>query len=144
MKTECHPICRVVALSAFLAPGLLPAQGMAQGVQAPMVINPYAGMFGSMGNVYSPYYRQFHPYGMSGMAGPVNGAANIWGNHYIVSPNPYGGMFGSMGNVYSPYYRQFHRSGMSGPTGTVIPGGNLGQHAPYHYPYFLPPMMGTM
>ena len=28
--------------------------------------SPYTGMYGSMGNVYSPYYRQYHVYGMGG------------------------------------------------------------------------------
>ena len=31
--------------------------------------SPYEGMYGSMGNTYSPYYRQFHNPGMAG-AGP--------------------------------------------------------------------------
>ena len=37
-------------------------------------VNPYSGMFGSMGNVYSPYYRQFHTPGMSGMSGMAPGS----------------------------------------------------------------------
>ena len=105
----------------------------------PYVTNPYGGMFGSMGNVYSPYYRQFHP---SGMSGPLTGMTGISGMHYIV--NPYAGMYGSMGNVYSPYYRQFHHSGMGGTAGAPGPGTIPGQGIRYHYPYFLPPAMGTM
>lgn len=129
-------ICRPVLLSAFLMPASLLAQDMMQGV--PYVTNPYGGMFGSMGNVYSPYYRQFHQYGMSG---PLSGTTTMTGMHYIISP--YGGMYGSMGNVYSPYYRQFHWSGMSGTGGPQIPGVIYGQGTRYHYPYFLPPTMGT-
>ncbi len=31
--------------------------------------NPHAGMYGSMGNVDSPYYRQFQPSHQRGMSG---------------------------------------------------------------------------
>jgi hypothetical protein len=30
-------------------------------------------MYGSMGNIYSPYYRQFHNPGMAGSARPGSG-----------------------------------------------------------------------
>ncbi len=76
------------------------------------ITNPYAGMYGSMANVDSPYYRRFqrhHPQGMRDMP-PAGG-----NREYIT--NPYAGMYGSMGNVDSPYYRQFQPSyqrGMSG------------------------------
>jgi hypothetical protein len=80
--------------------------------------NPYSGMYGSMGNVYSPYYRQFHP-GMSSMPGPpprsVMPGAGASGPEHII--NPYSGMYGSMGNVYSSYYRRYpqpYTRGMSG------------------------------
>jgi hypothetical protein len=105
----------------------------------PYVTNPYGGMFGSMGNIYSPYYRQFH---QSGMSGPFTEATRIPGLHYNV--NPYAGMYGSMGNVYSPYYRQFHQPGMGGMAGAPIPGVVPGPGIQYHYPYFMPPTMGAM
>jgi hypothetical protein len=105
----------------------------------PYVTNPYGGMFGSMGNIYSPYYRQFH---QSGMSGPFTEATRIPGLHYNV--NPYAGMYGSMGNVYSPYYRQFHQPGMGGMAGAPIPGVVPGPGIRYHYPYFMPPTMGAM
>jgi len=41
-----------------------PMPGMSDGEY---IYSPYSGMYGSMGNVYSPYYRQFHSPGMSGM-----------------------------------------------------------------------------
>jgi hypothetical protein len=116
--------------------GRLPVREIQYTPGIPYVTNPYGGMFGSMGNVYSPYYRQFH---QSGMSGPVTGISGI---HYIVSP--YAGMYGSMGNVYSPYYRQFHQSGMGGTAGALSPGTIPGQGIRYHYPYFLPPTMGNM
>ena len=93
---------------------------LAQGISGPYgtnyVPNPYAGMFGSMGNVYSPYYRRFHQQGMIGMTGMGIAEEPV----VPYQTNPYAGMFGSMGNVYSPYYRQFHQQGMSGMTGMGI------------------------
>ncbi len=118
--------------------GSLPVRQMQGMPGIPYVTNPYGGMFGSMGNVYSPFYRQFH---QSGMSGPLTGVNTISGIHYIV--NPYAGMYGSMGNVYSPYYRQFHQSGMGGTAGALGPGTLQGPGIRYHYPYFLPPTMGT-
>ena len=49
--------------------GMVPATAQPSAPQGPYIVNPYDGMFGSMGNVYSPYYRQFHQRGMSGMTG---------------------------------------------------------------------------
>jgi hypothetical protein len=55
--------------------GLAMAQGQSQAGPGGYVLNPYSGMYGSMGNVYSPYYRQFHmPPGMSGMSGGEPGS----------------------------------------------------------------------
>lgn len=105
----------------------------------PYVTNPYGGMFGSMGNVYSPYYRPFRGSGMAG-DGAAIGMADPWGSRYHV--NPYAGMYGSMGNVYSPYYRQFHPYGMGGMGGAPPAGTGSGPVTPYHYPYFLPPTTG--
>lgn len=119
--------------------GGLPGMSMHEMPGIPYVTNPYGGMFGSMGNVYSPYYRPFH---QSGMGGPLGGMTHVPGMHYNI--NPYAGMYGSMGNVYSPYYRQFHQSGMGGMAGAPIPGVSPGQGVRYHYPYFLPPAMGGM
>ena len=121
--------------------GMGPATGPSRAPQVPYVMNPYEGMFGSMGNVYSPYYRQFHQRGMSGMTGmgPAAGIPRAPEVPYVM--NPYEGMFGSMGNVYSPYYRQFHQSDMN----DAMPGGSgLPQGTRHRYPYFLPPTMGTM
>jgi hypothetical protein len=124
------------------------AQGMAGMSPGGQIPSPYAGMFGSMGNVYSPYYRQFHPPGMAGMSGmvaPAQGMGQVpaqptpgmphpamWPGAAVAPPpllgtgvpgaspypSPYGGMFGSMGNVYSPYYRQFHTPETVGPGGS--------------------------
>jgi hypothetical protein len=122
------------------------AQGMAGMGGARQMPSPYSGMYGSMGNVYSPYYRQFRSPEMAGMAdmaaaqgagqGPAQAAVGIpypafWSGSaaYPVPmpgagtpgaepyPSPYGGMYGSMGNVYSPYYRQYHNPGMAGASG---------------------------
>ena len=61
----------VAALPAALA--LLSSQALAQGMAGMagegQIPSPYDGMYGSMGNVYSPYYRQFHAPGMGGMTG---------------------------------------------------------------------------
>ena len=93
-------------LPLLLATGWSFASEVPPGSRVPYAVNPYAGMFGSMGNVYSPYYRQFHQSGMSGMAatGAVTVPPPAPQVPYLVNPNA--GMFGSMGNVYSPYYRQ--------------------------------------
>jgi hypothetical protein len=80
------------------------------------VTNPYDGMYGSMGGVYGPYYRQFYAPGMSGMSGMYPGSGAYWmsGQQYILNPQ-YGmsGMYGSMGNVYAPYSRQFYSPGIA-------------------------------
>jgi hypothetical protein len=80
------------------------------------VTNPYDGMYGSMGGVYGPYYRQFYAPAMSGMAGMYPGSGPYWmsGQQYILNPQ-YGmsGMYGSMGNVYAPYSRQFYSPGIA-------------------------------
>jgi len=123
------------------------AQGMAGMGGAGQMPNPYDSMYGSMGNVYSPYYRQFHSPGMAGMTGmaaPAQGSGQgpaqaavgmpdpaFWSGSaaYPVPmpgagtpgaapyPSPYGGMYGSMGNIYSPYYRQYQNPGMAGASG---------------------------
>jgi hypothetical protein len=66
---------------------------------------PYAGMYGSMGNVYHPYYRGTMPPGMGGMSGAraLPGTERMGVPAYMDSP--YSGMYGSMGNVYHPSYR---------------------------------------
>jgi hypothetical protein len=130
---------------------LLSSQALAQGMAGMGVPgwmpSPYEGMYGSMGNVYSPYYRQFHGPGMAGMTGmaaPAQGAGQalaqptpgmpspgFWSGPAAYPaplpgfgapgaapyPTPYEGMYGSMGNAYSPYYRQFHNPGMAGASG---------------------------
>ena len=140
----------VAALPAALA--LLSSQALAQGMAGMagegQIPSPYDGMYGSMGNVYSPYYRQFHTPGMGGMTGmaqPAPGAGQapapaslgmpdpaFWSGQPPYSmpmpgaggpgaapyPSPYAGMYGSMGNIYSPYYRQFHNPGMAGASDT--------------------------
>ena len=143
----------VTALPAAMA--LLSSHALAQGMAGMgpggQIQSPYAGMYGSMGNVYSPYYRQFHFPGMAGMTGmaapaqatgqaPAQATPGMPGPAFSPGsatypapmpgagasgaapyPNPYGGMYGSMGNVYSPYYRQFHFPGMAGMTGMAAP-----------------------
>ena len=105
---ETMHLIRVVPFFAavFFPSGPVLAQATADSHGVGYATNPYSGMYGSMGNVNSPYYRQFHMPGMSGMSGmglvPAPG-----GGDYMV--NPYSGMYGSMGNVYSPYYRRFHQ-----------------------------------
>ena len=111
--------------SMLLLNGLAMAQGQSQTGPGGYILNPYSGMYGSMGNVYRPYYRQFHMTpGMSGMSGsgPGSGMSGMSGDGYVV--NPYSGMYGSMGNVYHPYYRQFQPSGMSGMSGIDPGSGN--------------------
>lgn len=106
-------------LAACLLSGYTLADNTARMSGTEYSASPYAGMYGSMGNVYSPYYRKFHTPGMIGMYGPhslpVIPEAGMSAPGYITSP--YSGMYGSMGNVYSPYYRRYHRPfppGMSG------------------------------
>ena len=120
------------------------AQGLAGNAGGPYFVNPYESMFGSMGNVYSPYYRQFHAPGIAG-TGRMAGMSGAPGVPY--APNPYSGMFGSMGNVYSPYYRQFHGPGMGGMAGPYPFAGRVGepgQAGQALYPTFLEPTMGSM
>jgi hypothetical protein len=139
----------VAALPAAMV--LLSSQALAQGMAgmggAGQIPSPYDGMYGSMGNVYSPYYRQFHSPGMAGMTGmaapaqgtgqgPAQETIGMPGPGFWPStgaypapmpgagapgaapyPSPYEGMYGSMGNIYSPYYRQFHNPGMAGASG---------------------------
>jgi hypothetical protein len=50
-----------------------PVQGSGSSGTGPYP-SPYQGMFGSMGNVYSPYYRKFHPSGMSGSGETMPGS----------------------------------------------------------------------
>lgn len=136
-------ICRSVVLSAFLVPTSLLAQGTMQGTSAPSLPSPDTRMSRHTGNIHSFNYPKFQEQGMSGMIGSlaVREMQDMPVIPYVT--NPYSGMFGSMGNVYSPYYRQFHQSGMSGNAGSPGPGPFQGQGIRYHYPYFLPPTMGT-
>lgn len=108
-------IRRVIALSVFLAPTALFAQGVMPGTFSPGSPNPYSGTPRGTGDIHSFNYPRFHAQGMSGQIGrlSVDGAKNAPGIPYVT--NPYSGMFGSMGNVYSHYYRRPNQIGMSGP-----------------------------
>ncbi len=112
------------------------AQGLAGNAGGPYFVNPYESMFGSMGNVYSPYYRQFHAPGITGTGRSAGMSAP--GVPYPL--NPYSGMFGSMGNVYSPYYRQFHLPGAQGMSGMGSMAGISG--IPPQMPYLVNPYAG--
>jgi hypothetical protein len=75
-------------------------------------------MYGSMGNVYSPSYRQFYERAHPGMAG----MGHLPGTYGMSDPFPYlyapqTGMYGSMGNIYHPNYRQPQMPGMGGMPG---------------------------
>jgi hypothetical protein len=78
---------------------------------------PYSGMYGSMGNVYHPYYRRLHPPPMGGMSPyqPMPGTYGLGNPGYAESP--YSGMYGSMGNIYHPYYRNPQAPAMGGMAG---------------------------
>jgi hypothetical protein len=117
---------RIVGAAAgvLLCSGVWSGHDARQGLRQPWVASPYAGMYGSMGNVYSPYYRQFHHYGMQGMAPARPGQAGApvlpW------ATGPYAGMYGSMGNVYSPYYRRHSAYAGPGTRGAIPAGGTAG------------------
>ena len=84
-----------VTALVFLPPVVVFAQaaGMAGMQGQAFAPSPYSGMYGSMGNVYSPYYRQYHLYGMGGTQ-PLVGMSGMQGITYV--PSPYSGMYGSM------------------------------------------------
>jgi hypothetical protein len=114
-----HPVLAASCFSAaLLFGGYAAAQqpGAAPGTYAPQP-QPFSNMYGSMGNVYSPYYRQFQFPGMLGMPG----MGRLPGTYGMSAPGyfygPQSGMYGSMGNLYHPYYRQFQPPGMGGMYG---------------------------
>ncbi len=139
----------VTALPAavILFSGQAPAQqmgGMGPGWQVP---SPYSGMFGSMGNVYSPYYRQFHSPGMAGMPGMAGSSGQgqgqaraepsspgmpqppAWPASAVVPPPLQGSGSSGNGPYPSPY------QGMFGSMGNV--------YSPYYRQFHPPGMSGS-
>jgi hypothetical protein len=105
-----------VVAATLLLNGQALAQQQSGAVAGAYVPQPQSGMYGSMGNVYSPYYRYRQPSpGMTGM-GFLPGTYGMSAPPvYLYSPQM--GMYGSMGNVYHPAYRTLQQPGMGGMSG---------------------------
>jgi hypothetical protein len=129
---------------ALLSPPLAAQQQLGGQARDYASSSPYSGMFGSMGNVYHPHYRQFQTPAMGGMAGPYRapGTYGLGMPGYVDSP--YSGMYGSMGNIYHPYYREPQTPSMSGMSGGQTTPGRFGTGAPGQVVNPYPGMYGSM